>query len=138
VAHQCRDIERRPRRKDGFGMRGEVGKAERLSPSSDSGGPERTRFLDRQSDVTVAALPVPLEDARSFGVIDAYGEVWIRDFKERPADPPAMPTDPTRAYASMGNHLFDAKVLVQALEVSLPRDLATGQRPLPRCTGCGR
>jgi glucose-1-phosphate adenylyltransferase len=72
--------------------------------------------------VTVAALPVPLEDARSFGVIDAYGEVWIRDFKERPADPPAMPTDPTRAYASMGNYLFDANVLVQSLKDAHRRD----------------
>ena len=88
--------------------------------------------------MSVAAPPVPLEDASSFGVIDADGEGWIRDFKDRQANPPATPTDPTRVYASMGNHLFDAKVLVQALEVSLPRDLATGRRPLPRCTGCGR
>jgi glucose-1-phosphate adenylyltransferase len=78
--------------------------------------------LDRQSDVTVAALPVPLEEASSFGVIDADGEGRIRDFKEKPANPPAMPSDPTRAYASMGNYLFDANVLVQSLKDAHRRD----------------
>ncbi len=77
---------------------------------------------DRKADATVAALPVPLEEASSFGVIDADGEGRIRDFKEKPANPPSMPSDPTRAYASMGNYLFDAKILVQALKEANRRD----------------
>ncbi len=72
--------------------------------------------LERQADATVAALPVPLEEASSFGVIDADADGRICDFKEKPANPPPMPSDPTHAYASMGNYLFDAKVLVQALK----------------------
>ncbi|HRD65997.1 MAG TPA: glucose-1-phosphate adenylyltransferase [Candidatus Competibacter sp.] len=71
---------------------------------------------EREADATVAALPVPIAEASSFGIIDADHAGRISDFKEKPLDPPSMPSDPTRAYASMGNYLFDAKVLVQALK----------------------
>jgi glucose-1-phosphate adenylyltransferase len=71
---------------------------------------------EREADVTVAALPVPLAEASSFGIIDADHAGRINEFREKPANPPPMPSDPTRAYASMGNYLFDTKVLVQALK----------------------
>ncbi|MCC8998499.1 MAG: glucose-1-phosphate adenylyltransferase [Candidatus Contendobacter sp.] len=77
---------------------------------------------DRNADVTVAALPVPLEEASSFGIIDTESDGRVADFKEKPANPPHMPSDPTRAYASMGNYLFDAKVLVEALKQANDRD----------------
>ena len=72
--------------------------------------------LEREADATVAALPVPIADASSFGVIDADHAGRVSDFKEKPANPPSMPSDPTRSYASMGNYLLNAKVLVQALK----------------------
>lgn len=72
--------------------------------------------MEREADATVAALPVPIADASSFGVIDADHAGRVSDFKEKPANPPSMPSDPTRSYASMGNYLFNAKVLVQALK----------------------
>jgi glucose-1-phosphate adenylyltransferase len=68
------------------------------------------------ADVTVAALPVPIEQAPRLGVIDDAGDGRIRAFLEKPEHPPALPGDPTRAYASMGNYLFDTEVLVQALK----------------------
>lgn len=71
---------------------------------------------ERESDVTVAALPVPLADAKGFGVIGTDSDGRIREFQEKPANPTHMPGDPTRAFASMGNYLFDAKVLVKALK----------------------
>ncbi|MCC6135286.1 MAG: glucose-1-phosphate adenylyltransferase [Candidatus Contendobacter sp.] len=71
---------------------------------------------ERAADVTVAALPVPLADASAFGVIAADHAGRVSEFQEKPANPAPMPSDPTRAYASMGNYLFDAKVLVQALK----------------------
>ena len=71
---------------------------------------------DCAADVTVAATQVPIELASSFGVIAANhnGEIW--DFQEKPDAPVAMPSCPERAYASMGNYLFNAEVLVEALE----------------------
>ena len=71
---------------------------------------------ERKADVTIAALPVPLKDARGFGVIAAGADGRIDAFEEKPADPTPMPGDPASAFASMGNYIFDAKVLVDALE----------------------
>ncbi|RUQ33970.1 MAG: glucose-1-phosphate adenylyltransferase [Candidatus Competibacteraceae bacterium] len=71
---------------------------------------------ERAADVTVAALPVPIADASAFGVIAADHAGRVSEFQEKPANPAPMPSDPTRSYASMGNYLFDAKILVQALK----------------------
>jgi len=71
---------------------------------------------ERKADVTIAALPVPLKDARGFGVIAAGADGRIEAFEEKPANPTPMPADPASAFASMGNYIFDAKVLVDALE----------------------
>jgi len=69
-----------------------------------------------EADVTIAALPVPLKDARGFGVIAAASDGRIEAFEEKPANPSPMPSDPASAYASMGNYVFDAGVLLEALE----------------------
>jgi len=70
---------------------------------------------DREADVTVAARPVPVADARDFGVlaVDASGRVV--DFVEKPSVPRAMPGNPAQAYASMGNYLFSRRALVDSL-----------------------
>ena len=70
----------------------------------------------RNADVTVAAVAVPVETASAFGVIVTGRDGDIREFQEKPAQPAAIPRDPTRAYASMGNYLFDPQVLAHLLE----------------------
>jgi glucose-1-phosphate adenylyltransferase len=67
------------------------------------------------ADVTVSALPVPLQEATEFGVIATDDDGRIREFQEKPENPAHMPGDPARALASMGNYLFKAEVLVEAL-----------------------
>jgi glucose-1-phosphate adenylyltransferase len=66
--------------------------------------------------VTVAAIPVPRHEASAFGIV-AVGPDGrtITEFLEKPADPPPLPDDPDRSYASMGNYVFDTDVLVDAL-----------------------
>ena len=71
--------------------------------------------LERDAHVTVAARPVPIEGASSFGVITADGEKRIIRFQEKPKKPPPLPDDPGRAYVSMGNYIFDKDVLLDAL-----------------------
>lgn len=71
---------------------------------------------EREADVTVAALPVPVSQCSNFGVIKTDSEGLIQEFQEKPADPACMPGDPTRCLASMGNYLFRTKTLTQALE----------------------
>jgi glucose-1-phosphate adenylyltransferase len=66
--------------------------------------------------VTVAALPVPRPDATAFGVIQTGKDGrTVEAFLEKPADPPARPGHPDEAFASMGNYVFSADVLVDAL-----------------------
>jgi glucose-1-phosphate adenylyltransferase len=69
------------------------------------------------ADVTVAALPVPRALAGEFGVIGADADGRIRAFQEKPAPAQAIaiPGDPQRVYASMGNYVFNAGCLVRAL-----------------------
>jgi glucose-1-phosphate adenylyltransferase len=66
--------------------------------------------------VTVAAIPVPRHEATAFGVVGVGPDGrTITDFLEKPAEPPSLPGDPDRSYASMGNYVFDTDVLVDAL-----------------------
>ena len=88
---------------------------------------------ERHADVTVSAIPVPLAQAASFGVIAADSDGRIQEFQEKPVQPRTLPDDPTRAYASMGNYIFDARVLVQALiEAHQCGETDFGAHVLPR------
>lgn len=71
---------------------------------------------ERRAEVTVAALPVPLSETKSFGIIGVDGEDRITEFQEKPVNGRPMPKSPDKAYASMGNYLFQTDVLVEALE----------------------
>jgi glucose-1-phosphate adenylyltransferase len=70
---------------------------------------------DHRADITVAALPVPLEAASGFGVLDVDADGRVTRFDEKPKTPASMPTDSARAYASMGNYLFNSDALIEAL-----------------------
>jgi glucose-1-phosphate adenylyltransferase len=48
--------------------------------------------LEKGAGATVAALPVPLQQASGFGIIDADANGRIRAFQEKPANKPAMPS----------------------------------------------
>ncbi len=67
--------------------------------------------VDKGAAVTVAAIPVPIEEASSFGIIDADDSGRITQFLEKPADPPHMPGNPDMALASMGNYIFTRDAL---------------------------
>lgn len=71
--------------------------------------------LAKGAAVTVAARPVPLEEASNFGVIATNGEGRITGFQEKPQKPTPMPGASDRAYVSMGNYIFNTDVLLTAL-----------------------
>jgi len=71
--------------------------------------------LKAGAGVTVAATRVPIDQASEFGVIQADESGKIIDFLEKPANPPSLPSDPSMAYVSMGNYIFDRDVLVDAV-----------------------
>ncbi|HEX4835265.1 MAG TPA: sugar phosphate nucleotidyltransferase, partial [bacterium] len=71
--------------------------------------------LDRRADVTVAALPVPIETASVFGILETDDDGRIIGWEEKPAEPRPMPRHPAKALSSMGNYVFSAEVLADVL-----------------------
>lgn len=72
--------------------------------------------LEHGAGVTVAGIRVPREGASEFGVIKTAADGrQIAEFLEKPADPPGLPDSPDETFASMGNYVFSADVLVEAL-----------------------
>ncbi len=67
------------------------------------------------ADMTVACINVPLEDAKGFGVLAVDETDRVVEFAEKPANPKPMPDDPTKAFASMGIYVFNAKFLYEQL-----------------------
>jgi glucose-1-phosphate adenylyltransferase len=89
--------------------------------------------IERKAEVTVATVGVPLEHASSFGVLSAAADGRVRDFREKPKHPAPVEDDPSRAYASMGNYLFEPDVLEGVLEDARRRgDTDFGRDILPR------
>ncbi len=75
------------------------------------------QHLETGASATVAAIRQPRSLADQFGVIDVNPEEprHIERFLEKPADPPGLPDSPDEVLASMGNYVFDAKALVDAV-----------------------
>ena len=89
--------------------------------------------LQRAASVTIAAVPVPLERASDFGIVDVDAGGRVTSFAEKPERPRPMPQDPTRAFASMGNYLFNTCDLLHTLrEGRRQRETDFGCEVLPR------
>jgi glucose-1-phosphate adenylyltransferase len=66
--------------------------------------------------VTVAALRAPLEQADQFGVIETAADGRrISAFREKPTDATGLPDAPDKVFASMGNYVFTADALMEAV-----------------------
>lgn len=63
---------------------------------------------EKNAEVTIAAMPVPIEEASRFGIVIADGDNRIRDFEEKPEHPRSN-------LASMGIYIFNWQVLKEAL-----------------------
>lgn len=75
--------------------------------------------IESGMDATVAAIRQPREDAHQFGVIemDTKNPVMISKFLEKPENPPAAPGSDSESYISMGNYVFTAQALIDAIEL---------------------
>lgn len=68
-----------------------------------------------QAIATVAAIPVPIEEANQFGIVQVDENWRIVGFQEKPKDPTPMPNDKNMCLASMGNYIFGAKDILSLL-----------------------
>ncbi|WP_386693065.1 MULTISPECIES: glucose-1-phosphate adenylyltransferase [unclassified Lonepinella] len=71
---------------------------------------------------TVGCIEVPRSEASEFGVMAVDENLKVKDFIEKPKDPPAMIGKPDTSLASMGIYVFDADYLYDVLrrEVKSP------------------
>ncbi len=74
------------------------------------------QHVESGAGVTVAGIRVPRSEATAFGVIDADEKGQIRQFLEKPENPPALPDSPEETFASMGNYVFETETLLDALK----------------------
>ena len=78
----------------------------------------------REANLTVAALPVPVSEARHFGIIEVDENWCMTGFVEkRQSSPRTMPGQPEMVLASMGNYIFNR----HPLEDMLQQDSQDGQ-----------
>ncbi|MDP2601673.1 MAG: glucose-1-phosphate adenylyltransferase [Deltaproteobacteria bacterium] len=67
------------------------------------------------ADVSVAVLPVDIEMATNFGIVEVDDDWRVRAFDEKPAAPKAIPGEPSHALVSMGNYVFNSDLLIETL-----------------------
>jgi glucose-1-phosphate adenylyltransferase len=70
------------------------------------------------ADATVAVIPVPIEEAHRFGIVNVDGQIRITDFVEKPEVPQSN-------LVSMGIYIFNKQVLINRLneDAALPDSL---------------
>ena len=72
--------------------------------------------LARAAKLTVACVPVPIEDAASYGVMKVTSDGHVAGFQEKPKIAPfTCPGRPDHVCASMGVYVFDAAFLYEQL-----------------------
>lgn len=83
------------------------------------------------ADVTIAVMPVPMEEASRFGIMITDDQNQIVDFEEKPEHPRSN-------LASMGIYIFSWEALKEALTVNRDQPgLDFGKHVIPYCHGKG-
>jgi glucose-1-phosphate adenylyltransferase len=72
--------------------------------------------VERQADMTVACIEVPLNEAQAFGVMSVDADMRVTAFDEKPEFPRHLPGRPDLALASMGIYVFNARFLFEQLQ----------------------
>ncbi|MGN1171654.1 MAG: glucose-1-phosphate adenylyltransferase [Lachnospiraceae bacterium] len=80
-----------------------------------------------KAEVTIAAMPVPIEEAKRFGIVITDENKKIQDFEEKPENPRSN-------LASMGIYIFNWKTLKEALLAMADQPaLDFGKHVIPYC-----
>ena len=68
------------------------------------------------ADLTISAIPIPIEEAHEFGIMEIDDNWRLTNFVEKPKEKPkSIPGNPNYCLASMGNYIFEKDVLLNAL-----------------------
>jgi glucose-1-phosphate adenylyltransferase len=71
--------------------------------------------MERDADMTVGCVEVPVMEARGFGVMAVNEQGKVERFEEKPENPSTMPGSDSIALASMGIYVFNTQFLYEAL-----------------------
>ena len=72
---------------------------------------------ENKAHLTISAIPIPIEEASEFGIIEVDSNWKLTGFVEKPKTAPKpMPNNPKMCLASMGNYIFDKNILIDAVE----------------------
>ena len=76
------------------------------------------RFHKKQNaELTISAIPIPIEEAHEFGIIEVDDEWRLTGFQEKPqTKPKSIPGKPDMCLASMGNYIFETKNLIEEVK----------------------
>lgn len=74
-----------------------------------------TYHKEKQADLTISAIQVPIEEASEFGIMEVDENWKLVSFVEKPANPKTIPGNPKMCLASMGNYIFNKNPLVDSL-----------------------
>src|SRR4029450_5293442 len=86
--------------------------------------------------VTVAGIRVPIDQANQFGVIETAPDGRrISAFREKPSDPVGLPDAPDQVFASMGNYVFDARTLIEAVSTDASDPTSSSHPPPSHALG---
>lgn len=78
-------------------------------------GPMIAHHVEQGADITVGCIEVPLETAKSFGVMAVDDDLRVVRFAEKPERPEAIAGKPGFALASMGIYIFSREFLFEQL-----------------------
>src|SRR5262249_19174879 len=71
--------------------------------------------LEKEADVTIGTLRVPIEESRHFGVVQMDSDYRVTGFEEKNPRARPIPGDPRHCLASMGIYMFGARFLFEQL-----------------------
>jgi len=78
-------------------------------------GPMIGFHVEKEADITVGVVEVPVARAREFGVLTVDETNRVLRFQEKPLSPEPMPGRPDVALASMGIYVFNPRLLERLL-----------------------
>jgi len=78
-------------------------------------GPMIGFHVEKEADITVGVVEVPLARAREFGVLTVDESNRVLRFNEKPQSPEPVPGRPDIALASMGIYVFNPRLLERLL-----------------------
>ncbi len=71
---------------------------------------------NRNADLSISAIPIPIEEASEFGIMEVDENWRLVNFVEKPQyTPKSLPGNPDMCLASMGNYIFNKDILLDAL-----------------------